>query len=406
MSAVIPPADETFFVIPLSVQQEGDQYCVGNVEIDAFYHFPDVAVRILERLRAGATPVDLRAEFSGDGEDTVDIDDFLGTLREIGFIYPQSERGAFGEALASSGEGDRRLSFRAPVRLARWVFSLPMLVAYLAILGVAAYAAVGNPDLRLNFQAFYLERHLTLTLVSLLVLYAVTASFHELGHMLAAARYGVNSRLGIGNRLWSIVAEADLTGILSLPRSQRYLPLVAGMLVDLLSISLITLLMGWLLQQGPPGFFFHLLQALVLQIVVSLSWQFNVFLKTDVYYVLCTAFGHPDLDREARIYLKDRAHALTFGLLGQRAERIDRRHLGVLRAFAALWVIGRLGALAFLVLVLIPTLIRYFDRARLAFQDPVVGRAVAYDAAAFAVISLALFAIGMTMWLRRRRHED
>lgn len=405
MSAAFPSSDESYFVIPLSVQKEGEDYCVGNAEIDAFYQFPETGLRIIERLRQGDTLAQIRAGFAATNGEAIDVDDFISTLREIGFIYPQAERERFRDAIAASGEGDRRLSFRAPQWLARAVFSLPSLVAYLAILGLAGHAAIEDPRLRLNLEAFYLEQHLTLTLVLLLLLYGITASLHELGHMLAAARYGVSSRLGFGNRLWSIVAEADLTGILALPKSQRYLPLLAGMIVDLLSIALITLLLQQLLHRGHDGFAIQLLQALVLQILISISWQFNVFLKTDMYYVVCTRYGHPDLDREARVYLRDRMHALSFGALGERAARIDRRHLRMLRVFAALWLTGRIAALGFLFLVVIPTLLRYVDRARIAFADPETGRAAAWDAAAFAAISLVLFAIGMTLWLRRRRSE-
>ena len=408
MAAVPLPSNEpTYFVIPLSVQREGEDYCVGNADIDAFYQFPEEGVRIIERLRAGLTASQIKAELAAAADaETVDVDDFVASLRDIGFIYPEGERERFHDAVAATGADDRRLRFSAPTRLARALFSPPTLAVYLAILGLAAHAALVDPRLRLNLDAFYLERHLTLTLVLLLVLYGVTASLHELGHMLAAARHGVPSRLGLGNRLWSLVAEADLTGILALPRRQRYLPLSAGMLVDLLSISLITLLLQWLLRQGHDGFTIQLLQALVLQIVISITWQFNVFLKTDVYYVVCTHFGHPDLDREARIYLRDRLHALSLGMLGTHAERIDRRHLGVLRTFAALWLTGRIAAFAFLFLVVIPTLLRYVERARLAFADPVTGRAAAYDAAAFAAISALLFLFGMTLWLRRRKRTD
>jgi hypothetical protein len=398
--------DSRYFVIPLSIQREGEDYCVGNAELDAFYHFPEAGVRILERLRAGLDARGIKEELARDSnghEDAVDVDDFILTLREIGFVYPQDEQERYRDAVAANRTGDRRLEFRAPAWFARALFSPFALAAYLAILGLAAHAAIEDPRLRPNLQAFYLEQDLTLTLVLLLLLHGVAVSLHELGHMLAAARHGIGSRLGFGNRLWNIVAEADLSGILALPRSQRYLPLLAGMLVDLLCIAVVTLLLERLLDRGHTGFPIHLLQALVLQILVSIGWQFNVFLKTDLYYVVCTRYGHPDLDREARSYLRGRLHALSFGLLGESASPPDRRHLGVLRAFAALWLIGRVAALVFLFFVLIPTLVRYFERARLAFADSDPGRAAAYDALAFAAISLALFAIGAALWLRRRR---
>lgn len=407
MSAAPCSSDDLiYFVIPLSVQKEGDDYCIGNTEIDAFFQFPEQGLRIIEWLREGRSPGAIKSAFASSEEESVDVDDFIETLKDIGFIYPEAERDRYQDAASASDAGDRRLRFSAPIWLARALFSLPMLVVYLAILGLATHAAIENPRLRLNFDAFYLEKHLTLTLVLLLVLYGVTASLHELGHMLTAARHGIRSKLGIGNRLWSLVAEADLTGILTLPKSQRYLPLFGGMIVDLLSIALVTLLIQWLLRQGHDGFVIQLLQALILQIVISISWQFNLFLKTDVYYVVCTYYGHPDLDRAARVYLRDKLHTASFGLRGEKAASIERKHLGVLRAFALLWLVGRISALAFLVLILVPTLARYFVRARDAFTNPATASATAYDAAAFAAISAALFLLGMYMWLRRRKSAD
>jgi putative peptide zinc metalloprotease protein len=404
MTAAMPYPDETtYFVIPLSVQKEGDGYYIGNAQIDAFYQFPEQGLRIIEWLREGCTATAIRSKLASDKDETVDVDDFVDTLKAIGFVYPDGDEHLYHEAVSSSDAHDKRLRFRASLGFARTVFSLPMLALYLGVLGLAAHAAIKDPRLRLNLDAFYLQDHLTLTLVLLLVLYGITASMHEVGHMLAAARHGVESRLGIGNRLWSLVAEADLSGILALPKSQRYLPFFGGMIVDLLSISLITLLLQWLLAQGHDGFIVKLLQALILQITLSISWQFNLFLKTDVYYVVCNYYGHPDLDREARVYLRDKLHTASFGLFGAKTETIDRRHLGVLRTFASLWLVGRIGALAFLFIVLIPTLVHYFERAQLAFSDPETARAVAYDAAAFAVISALLFLVGMYMWLRRKK---
>lgn len=392
-----------WFVIPLSVQREGEVYCVGNRELDAFYHFPEEGVRIIALLREGLSADDIRARLHDDGFDDVDVDDFIGTLHEIGFVLPAAERDRFAATIAEAEAGDRRLRFSLPTGVARALFSWPTFALYLALLGAAAASAIADPRLRLDFGAFFLEDHLTLTLVALLGLYAVSASLHEFGHMAAAARYGIRSRLGVGNRLWQIVAEADLTGILSLPRRQRYLPLLAGMMTDLLSIALITLSLRWLLAGGEDGFLTHLLRAWILQIAISITWQFNIFLKTDVYYVLCTHFGHPDLDDEARHYLRDRLHRVSFGLLGQRAGTFDPRHLGVLRTFTAIWLLGRITALAFLLLVLIPTLWHYAERAFDAFRGPAAERGGAWDATAFAAISIALFAVGMAMWLRRRK---
>ncbi|ALN92803.1 PqqD family protein [Lysobacter gummosus] len=399
----MPKHDEqTYFVIPLSVQPEGDGYYIGNAELNEFYEFPEDGLRIIQMLRKGDSAEQIKAALAAQSDETLDVDDFIEQLVEIGFIHRQQDQHRYDEQLAESTAGDKRLSFKGNLALARALFSPLSLAIYLGVIGYAALSAYQDPRLRLNLQAFYLEQHLTLTLVTLLVLYFLATMLHELGHMMAAARYGVHSRLGIGNRLWDLVAEADLTGILSLPRSQRYLPLMAGMMVDVLNIALLTLAIGWLIDHSGNAFLIQLLQALILQLLITISWQFNIFLRTDMYYVVCNFFGNPDLDRQARIYLRDRMHRISFGRFGEAAEAIDHRNIGVLRAFSLLWVIGRISALIFLAFVLIPTLSRYVRKAYDSFASPQATQATAMDAAGFAAISVALFAGGMYLWLRRR----
>jgi putative peptide zinc metalloprotease protein len=399
-------ASDAFYVIPLSVQKEDDHYYIGNAELDEFYQFPEEGLRIIAMLRDGRSIDAIKSTLAAEHEDQIDVDDFIGTLLEIGFIYPQQEQGRFREAIQAKTDGDRRIVFEADLPIARALFSRPVLVAYVAIIAYAAYAMIVDPRLHLNLSAFYLEKHMTLTLLVLLVLYSFTASLHELGHLLAASKRGVRSKLGIGNRLWNIVAEADMTGLLSLPRKQRYLPLCAGMMVDLLSIAVVTLILKSLFERGYDGFAIQLLQALVLQILISISWQFRIFMRTDVYYLVCNHYGFTDLDGRARTFLDNQVHTATGGLFGKRSEGFEVKHVGIARAFFAVWLIGNLAAIAFLVLVLIPTIYMYFVRAYDALNSPYVPASTAYDLFAFATISAVLLMIGLFMWLRPKKNRE
>jgi putative peptide zinc metalloprotease protein len=392
--------DETYFVIPLSVQQEGDSYFIGNAELDEFYQFPEEGLKIIRMLQSGATVAVIESTLSEESEDSLDVREFIDTLLEIGFIHPQAEQHKFQESVAAVRNADKRLVFKANPRFARMVFSWPMLVIYLGIVVYAMVSAIQSPHLRLNLEAFYLERNLTLTLVVLLFMYAFTASLHELGHMLAAARQGVDSRLGFSNRLWDIVAEADMTGLLALPREKRYLPMAAGMLVDILSIATITLLLKWLFGNGQHGFAIQLLQALALQITISITWQFNIFLRTDVYYLVCNYFGYADLNAQAYHFYQNQLHAFSFGLFGTRTEPLKPRQIIIARTFFAIWLLGRIGSIAFLVLILIPTLYRYFQRAVDAYHNPYMPAGVAIDIAIFATISTIILLIGLYMWIK------
>lgn len=388
--------DQKYCVIPLSVQPEGEDFLVGSQELQEFYQFPQEGIDIIRLLQQGASVGQLKRAYG----DAVDIDDFLNVLLDAGFIHTP---GALPATAAAAAAPDRRWKFAVPSHLAALFFSWPAWGAYIAVIGYALVSALIDPRLRINPTALYLQDHFTISLLTLLFLHSFTTGLHELGHMMAAAKYGVPSRLGWGNRLWNIVAEADLSGLHALPRKSRYLPLLAGMLVDVLNIAVITLLIKFFINESSDAnqaFIINILQALILQILITLSWQFNVFLKTDVYYVLCTYCNYPNLDSEARVYLREKLHQLSLGRAGAPGHT-HYYDLPTLRAFAAVWVAGRIASLAFLFLVVIPTVLRYGRDAWQALGSA-TSAASQWDLSLFFVLSASLLAAGLIIWLRGR----
>ncbi len=386
----------TFHVIPLSIQREGEEYLVGNQKIEEFYQFPEEGVRVIKHLQDGETIDSIKALCAAEFKEPIDVDDFVSLLLEIGFIHDPKDQASFHHK-ANADTGDKRWVFRANAGLAGLFFSIPAFIIYILVIASACVLALDDPRLRVNLDALYIKNNLTLALVSLLLLHSFVTVLHELGHMLAVAKYGIESKLGIGNRLWSIVAEADLSGILALPKRQRYLPLWAGIIVDLFSIAVITLLIKMLLLSSADPFIVQIMQALVLQILFTISWQFNLFLKTDIYYILCNYYSYPNLDAEARTYLKQKLHQVSLGALGV-AHAGSYHKISMLRAFAAVWVFGRIAALGLLFLVVIPTLLRYGQDAYSAATGQSSGNQ--WDIGSFVLISVLLFSAGMYMWIK------
>lgn len=397
--------DKTFFVLPLSVQKEDDAFLVGNQELEEFYQFPQEGLRVIRLLQEGRTVAEIKQICRREFAEEMDVDDFVQLLLDAGFIFAsQQEAEAYLLQKRNTGQDvDKRLTFSANPTLAAWLFSPLSLLVWLGVVGLALVAAWQDPQLRINPGAFYIQKDFTLFLLTLLVLNSLTTGLHELGHMLATARHGLDSRLGLGNRLWNIVAEADLSGLWALPKEKRYLPMLAGMLVDIFSIACITLLLRYFLQHEGSPFWIQILQALILQILITISWQFNLFLKTDIYFVLCNYCSYPNLDTEARLYLRDCLHRLSFGLVGTRALPGSFYKPGILRVFTLIWVLGRIASLALLFLVILPTLWRYAKDAWHAVQHG----SSSYDKldlSLFVLISVAVLGAGMYLWLRGRFH--
>jgi len=399
---IVSTADaQPYYVIPLSVQKEGDGYLVGNSEMGDFYQFPEQGLKILQMLGSGHDAPAIKTRLASEDAENVDVDAFIELLSSIGFVHRESERQTVQERLRAP-TADKRRIFSADPRVARAIFSAPALACGACIVLCAAFEIIVDPQLRINFSAFYTETNRTALLLTLLVLSFLQVAMHESGHMLAAARHGVKSRYTIGNRLWTIVAESDLTGILSLPKSKRYFPMLAGLLVDILCAALLTLLLEVLLRRGASAFTIQVVQALVLSLSIGIVWQFNIFVKTDVYYVLCNYFGHPDLDREARVYLRDLAHRTTFGLFGSKSVAPESQNRLMLQLFTAIWLVGRVMSLFVLFCVFLPTMARYLYSAFQMLRGPPESIWMACDTIVYVVITLTMLSTGMYMWLKNR----
>jgi putative peptide zinc metalloprotease protein len=397
----VSTAHPQYFLIPLSIQKEGDSYLVGNSEMGDFYQFPEQGLKILRMLGSGIEATTIKARLATEDAELVDVAAFVDLLLSIGFLHPESERQSVQQKLLAATQNQRRV-FDVDPRIARAIFSAPVLLCGACVMLYAALEMIINPELRVNFNAFYVETNRTALLLLLLILSFIQVAMHESGHMLAAARHGIKSRYTLGNRLWTVVAESDLTGILSLPKAQRYFPMLAGLLVDTLCASLLTLLLAVLFEHGATGFSIQVVQALVLELMIGIIWQFNIFVKTDIYFVLCNYFSHPDLDREARVYLRDLTYRATLGLFGVRAATSEFQNLSMLRVFSSIWLLGRVMSLLVLFGVFLPTMAQYLYSAFQMLKGHPESVWAACDTILYVCISLTMLGTGMYMWLKNR----
>jgi len=130
---------------------------------------------------------------------------------------------------------------------------------------------------------------------------------HESFHALAGRRLGLNSTLRIGRRFYYVVFVTSLDGLVAVPRRKRYLPMLAGMIADVLAIAALTLAAAPLLHAaGAAGLAGRLLLSMAFGAALRFAWQFYFFLRTDLYYLATTAAGCNDLQTVARHMLLNR----------------------------------------------------------------------------------------------------
>lgn len=339
---------------PLTVVEEGEEALVGDPVTGVFVAMPAVGGVVISALLRGATEEEAAAEAEAFAGEPVDLPSFVATLAELGFVDDRPEV-------------ERRAVRTAPIQMRRWMAGVSRRVARpffgrvawacyaaLALFCLAVFAAA--PSLFPSpAQDAFLLGDVGLSALLLMPFVLVSTALHEGGHWLAARAVGVESRFGVDRRMMLLVLETDLSQVWTVPRRRRYGPLLGGMAVD---VVLLSLLLGarLLIGQGvwsPAPAVDATLAVWVYVKLAGLLWQCMVFLRTDLYAVLVNALGCRDLWRVKTLLLRRAFGRLT----PAQAAELDAAAPADVRAgrwFRWVWLAGFAGVLAWFVFFVVP----------------------------------------------------
>lgn len=379
---------------PLSFVPEGPDVLVGRAETGSYAVLPKDGADLLRCLSSGMA-VDEAAEwYERSFGEPVDVDDFLESMRELGFIRPA-------DAPDPVEQAPPRFQW-----LGRALFSVPAWIVYAGLIVSTLIALAQHADLRPTSSQIYFTGSLVTVQVVLLVGQMPLAFLHEGYHVLAGQRIGLHSRLGISNRYNYVVFETLNNGLLSVPKRKRFLPFLAGMLIDVVVVCVLDLTAA-LLRDGDGAIpvVGRLCLALSFSVLARLGWQLLLHLRTDLYYVLSTALNCYDLHQASRSIFFNRLRRLTgrTGKLVDETQWTDRdRKIGAW--YGWLITFGFVATVFLAVFVTGPIAVTYVGRL-------VSGVTAGAGAWHFwdSVLSLTLFAVQFTLPVvlaRRKRRRN
>ncbi len=343
-------------------QREGEEVVIGSPETGVFLAIPPEAVELLDQLALGKSLGEVSDRYFEETGETPDLEDLLIHLQVNG-IVETSGAGSVRDRQPRRPVREVKYHFSAfPQSIAKVLFGRPALLCMAALIEPAIAVILRHPSLMPVPMdlVFYQRRALSWTL---LTLFAYAGIFlHEMAHLVAARSVGVNSRLGISHRLWYLVAETDLTDLWSVERKDRYLPMLAGMLVDS-AVAAIIVLMLFAQQKhllNISSFGSHLLRAMAFTNIMRILWQFCVFVRTDLYFILATYLNCKNLLVDTRVFLRNQ-----FARVTSRVRRVDQSGIPpaeqrAIRIYSGLYLAGRTWAFATLFWVTIPVTVGYW----------------------------------------------
>jgi len=391
------PADVYVAVRPLACRREGQHITIGDLDRGVFLTIPAEGMDLLDALSAGKTvgqAVRLYEEAHGE---TPDAEDFLGALADHGFVAPCDEQ----DLPAGPVETPAPASGRISASLARRLFGTPVLWSCATAVAVGVVLVALDPGVIPGPTVLVFHRHFATLSTALLAFGLVTVMVHELGHFLAARASDVCARIGVGHRLWIVVAETDMSGIWVVSKRRRYVALLAGPLIDAASAAAVLGVLwadrgGWL-RMSPT-----LLQftgAVLWTYLLRLLWQCYVFVRTDFYYVLATALDCKRLLADTEDLLRNRWARLRGCEEPVDQSGIPQREMRAIRAYSVVWLAGRAVALASLMLITVPVLEGYATQVAGAVNGAHSGFDTA-DLVFLAVFGFGLQGAGLVLWIR------
>jgi hypothetical protein len=373
----------------LTMVVEKDGVMVGRPEIGSYALFPEEGAEALRMLGAGRSLGEVAAWYEQACGESLDVADFLAVLEDLQFV------------LADGEEEPAPVPVRWQ-RLGRWTFSPFAWLVYSALMIGAVAAMISQPALRPSYRRLFFTDYLALIPVALTAAIVPAILLHESFHALAGRRLGLPSTLNIGRRLYYLVAETRLDSLFSVPRRQRYLPFLAGILADAVLISVLTLTAAGL-RGHAPEWCAGLCLAIAFTCVLRLIWQLMFYLETDIYFVFTHALGCADLQNATRFYLKTRFRRLLHRPPPRTDAEWSDQDLKVARWYAPLLVAGYGFSLGSLVWAGIPTTVHFSSLIFHRFSGGNSPGGGVLDAVSFLALSSVQWGLLAYVFLRDRR---
>lgn len=396
--------DTVVIVENFSCQHEGTDVIIGRAETGVFLAIPQEGVELLEDLAAGKNVGEAADQYRRKYGAIPDVDDFLSLMESNGIVKRKTNGNdaRLASVFVPANIPQRRYHFGSfPQKIAQRLFGRTALVGVFALATCATAAVIIDPSLIPRARDLYFPDHRTLSALALALASYATIFVHEFGHLVAARALGVNSRMGIGHRLWYVVAETDLTGLWAVPKRQRYLPLLAGVVIDIGSASLLlVLLLGH--TRGLftfPVLTLRLVKAMVLTYILRVIWQFFFYIRTDFYYVFANLFGCKNLLKDTEDFVHNQLARFIRSMRHRDQSGIPAAEMRIVRGYSLFWLAGRIFAAVMLFVVTIPVLIRYVRNLAQVFRTGYsVNPGNFLDALLLATLFLVPFVSGLAMW--------
>ncbi|MGP3930768.1 hypothetical protein [Nonomuraea sp. KM88] len=281
MSAVTAESRVAFHRLIVRTHDDDPEIAVvGRPEIGEFVELPAVYGAAITLMAADLSVGAVRRRMAEVHHVEIDLAELVEALSALGFIASIE-----GDPLPDPAADVPPSHFhRLTARHVAWLFSPPVKALWLVVVAAALLTLATRDELVPVYAHFFWSDYVGLTVLVNTVMMSASISVHELMHLAAARSLGARGRIGFGTRLHNLVVQTDVTGVWGLPRRSRYRVYLAGLAWDVFVIASVILVAA----HAPlPEVVRAVLQALALTVLMAIPFQLQVYMRTDLCYVLC-----------------------------------------------------------------------------------------------------------------------
>ena len=296
--------NSTVSLYPLSKQLENGVVIFGRG--DQYLELPAEGLEFLSWLDQGLSLAQARERFEAAYNPFPDdqVFELINTFVECDFVA----------AIDGQPVAPRRTPLKSnadwiPQSWARLLFSKPVLITWMAIVTPAAILWILTPQLWPRRSDYFWADYYSVIILVAMLLWLLGMLLHETSHWLACRAKGIEATITWTQRLGFFpMSQTIMHNIWAVPRAARLLPLAAGMVWDVLSLSVALYLLyfagvGLLsLSLGAT----KLLKFYVLLITMALTSQFWFFSKMDGYFLVSALLGQRNLQTDTYHWLKSK----------------------------------------------------------------------------------------------------
>jgi putative peptide zinc metalloprotease protein len=347
--------DSVITFYPLDINLQEGEWIVGRKEIGSFISLPDMGVEAVNLLMNGLTVEEAKKKLEEKFGEEVELEEFVESLIEVGFVKKVDE-----ELIETEHEEIHAYFENLKQGQAQLLFSKPAYILYTLVIAAGGIILLTNRHFLPRFGDFMFVDSYAVALATTLVVSWLFLFKHEFYHLAAAKSLGLDAQFRISHRLYFVVAETDITSVWTVPREKRYRVYFAGILSDLVTVSLFLIIL-WIFQ-GTDHIVLRFLKTLILMQTISMAWQCLFFMQTDVYYIITNYFNCKNLFDDTMVFLSNILNRIWNRFPYRDLSAVPEREMRIIRRYSVLFVLGNISAIVFLLFYIIPHIAKILFR--------------------------------------------